>query len=133
MHAPGERDPVTDSPLKRLLTLGQSPWLDFIRRGLLKSGERLLVDCGLFPGLKRLRERNWRTLPIDLSRLDAVLLTHARLDHTVHLQQEDARYADRIGFLKHDPALPPDADPSEAPARVLQRDGDAIRLRDSRA
>jgi metallo-beta-lactamase family protein len=49
------------------------------------SGTRILVDCGLFQGLKPLRERNWRTLPVDVSRLAAVVLTHAHLDHTGYL------------------------------------------------
>lgn len=48
-------------------------------------GSRLLIDCGLFQGKKPLRERNWRSLPFDLKSLDAVLLTHAHLDHTGYL------------------------------------------------
>lgn len=46
---------------------------------------RILVDCGLFQGLKRLRTRNWRTLPVDINSIDTVVLTHAHLDHTGHL------------------------------------------------
>ena len=46
------------------------------------DGRRLLVDCGLFQGLKQLRLRNWDALPIDASRIDAVLLTHAHMDHS---------------------------------------------------
>lgn len=46
------------------------------------DGARLLVDCGLFQGVKRLRERNWRSLPLDPAALDAVVLTHAHLDHS---------------------------------------------------
>jgi metallo-beta-lactamase family protein len=101
-------------------------------------GARVLVDCGLFQGLKELRLRNWRPLPFDVATLDAVLLTHAHIDHTGylplllkrgfngpvyctpatealcrillpdagHLQEEDARYANRHGFSKHHPALP---------------------------
>jgi len=49
------------------------------------DGTQILVDCGLFQGLKRLRERNWRTLPVDVSRLAAVVLTHAHLDHSSYL------------------------------------------------
>lgn len=43
---------------------------------------RVLVDCGLFQGLKPLRLRNWDPFPIDPASIDAVLLTHAHLDHT---------------------------------------------------
>ena len=46
------------------------------------DGRRLLVDCGLFQGLKQLRLRNWDPLPIEGSKIDAVLLTHAHLDHS---------------------------------------------------
>lgn len=49
------------------------------------DGKRLLVDCGLFQGYKQLRLRNWEPIPIEPSRLDAVLLTHAHLDHSGYL------------------------------------------------
>jgi len=49
------------------------------------DSRRILVDCGLFQGLKRLRERNWQSPPIDPAALDAVVLTHAHLDHTGYL------------------------------------------------
>jgi metallo-beta-lactamase family protein len=44
-----------------------------------------LIDCGLFQGLKELRLRNWQPLPVDMSRIRHVLLTHAHLDHCGHL------------------------------------------------
>ena len=101
-------------------------------------GRRLLVDCGLFQGLKQLRLRNWAPFPVAPASIDAVVLTHAHLDHSGylprlmadgfkgmvhvtpgtadllpillrdsgHLQEEDARYANRHHFSKHDPALP---------------------------
>ena len=108
-------------------------------RFLVDAGRtRVLVDCGLFQGLKNLRLRNWRPFPMDPADLDAVVLTHAHLDHSgylpvlvrqgfrgpVHvtpptagllpilladaarLQEEDAGYALRKGFSRHDPPRP---------------------------
>lgn len=46
---------------------------------------RLLVDCGLFQGFKQLRLRNWASLPIDPASVDAVILTHAHIDHSGYL------------------------------------------------
>ncbi len=49
------------------------------------GGARVLVDCGLFQGFKQLRLRNWARLPFEPARLDAVVLTHAHLDHSGYL------------------------------------------------
>ena len=43
---------------------------------------QVLIDCGLFQGQKEWRERNWQDLPIPVRDLDAVILTHAHLDHS---------------------------------------------------
>jgi metallo-beta-lactamase family protein len=99
---------------------------------------RILVDCGLFQGFKQLRLRNWAPLPVSPASIDAVVITHAHLDHTgylprliaqgfsgpvyctsgtralceillpdsAHLQEEDAKFANKHGFSKHSPALP---------------------------
>jgi metallo-beta-lactamase family protein len=102
------------------------------------AGARVLLDCGLYQGARELRRRNWEDLPFDPARLDAVVLTHAHLDHcgalpllvrqgfsgqvlctpstarlaaivlrdAAHLQEDEAAYANRMGFSKHAPALP---------------------------
>ncbi|ODS58636.1 MAG: hypothetical protein ABS36_03655 [Acidobacteria bacterium SCN 69-37] len=49
------------------------------------DGHRVLIDCGLFQGLKSLRERNWQALPIKATDIEAVVLTHAHLDHVGYL------------------------------------------------
>jgi metallo-beta-lactamase family protein len=101
-------------------------------------GQRVLVDCGLFQGRKDNRERNWAPWPVDPRSLDAVVLTHAHIDHTgglprlvaqgyggpvysttgtrdlcglllpdsAYLQEEEARYANEVGYSRHHPALP---------------------------
>jgi metallo-beta-lactamase family protein len=106
---------------------------------LINSGPtRILVDCGLYQGVRALRERNWESLPFHIATLDAVVLTHAHIDHcgyiprlfaegfdgpvyatpgTIeltrivlpdcgHLNEEEAEYANRKGFSRHDPARP---------------------------
>jgi metallo-beta-lactamase family protein len=53
---------------------------------LVTAGDRrILVDCGLFQGLKQLRLRNWEPLPVDPGSVDAVILTHAHIDHSGYL------------------------------------------------
>lgn len=73
---------------------GEAPTLDFLgaagtvtgARFLLgHAGRRLLVDCGLFQGLKELRLRNWRRFPVEESLVDAVVLSHAHIDHSGYL------------------------------------------------
>jgi len=46
------------------------------------DGHRVLIDCGLYQGVKQLRLRNWEALPVDPGSIDAVLLTHAHIDHS---------------------------------------------------
>ncbi|MDF0717920.1 MBL fold metallo-hydrolase [Muricauda sp. 334s03] len=46
---------------------------------------KIMVDCGLFQGVKELREHNWERLPVDVSEMDYVLLTHGHLDHCGYL------------------------------------------------
>ena len=49
------------------------------------DGKKLLVDCGLFQGYKQLRLRNWSPLPVPADTIDAVVLTHAHIDHSGYL------------------------------------------------
>ena len=104
----------------------------------LPRGFNVLVDCGLFQGPKEWRDRNWRDTPLPAKDIDAVILTHAHLDHcgwiprlvkegfrgaiyaspptidlcgiilpdSGHLQEEDARFYNKMKKTKHDPALP---------------------------
>ncbi len=102
------------------------------------NDKRLLVDCGLFQGPKKNRLKNWEPFPVDPSSIDAILLTHAHVDHigflpavvkegfrgpiyctqatadlagillpdTGHLQEEEAKWANKKGYSKHKPAKP---------------------------
>ena len=47
--------------------------------------KKILIDCGLFQGEKTIRDRNWEPLPISPAEIDAVILTHAHLDHSGYL------------------------------------------------
>jgi metallo-beta-lactamase family protein len=49
------------------------------------DNKKILIDCGLFQGLKPLRKLNWEYLPVDASEIHIVLLTHGHLDHTGYL------------------------------------------------
>ena len=99
---------------------------------------RILVDCGLFQGPAEYRQLNWKNLPHPPTEIDAVVLTHAHIDHSgylprlckqgfegpvyctpptrallgvllpdaAHINEEEARYANKKGYSKHKPALP---------------------------
>lgn len=69
---------------------------------LLAAGEaQVLFDCGMFQGEKRLRRKNWDRLPFDPAEVDAVVLTHAHIDHSGYLPRL-ARYGYRGPILATD-------------------------------
>jgi metallo-beta-lactamase family protein len=69
----------------QLKFLGATGTVTGSRYLLSSKGVRMLVDCGLFQGYKQLRLRNWEPLPLDVRELEAVVLTHAHLDHSGYL------------------------------------------------
>lgn len=68
-----------------LTSLGAAGTVTGSKHLLEADGRRVLVDCGMFQGLKVLRERNWAPLAIPPDSIDAVVLTHAHLDHSGYL------------------------------------------------
>jgi len=69
----------------RLSFLGAAGTVTGSKYLLEAAGRRILIDCGLFQGLKALRLRNWDRLAVPADRVDAVILTHAHLDHSGYL------------------------------------------------
>jgi metallo-beta-lactamase family protein len=72
-------------PAFRLRFLGATATVTGSRFLVQAGSARVLVDCGLFQGYKPLRLKNWAPFPVDPRSLDAVLLTHAHLDHSGYL------------------------------------------------
>lgn len=68
-----------------LTTLGAAGTVTGSRHLLTLGDKRILVDCGMFQGLKNLRELNWAPFPVRPASIDAVVLTHAHLDHSGYL------------------------------------------------
>ena len=62
--------------------LGAAGTVTGSRHLLEHEGKKVLVDCGLFQGKKEIRSRNWEPWPVDPKTFDAVVLTHAHIDHT---------------------------------------------------
>ena len=86
------------------------------------DGKRILVDCGLFQGVKNLREQNWEHLAVEPATIDAVVITHAHLDHTGYLPR-----LVREGFSG--PIFCTDG--TAAVAEIILRDSAAIQERDA--
>ena len=66
----------------RLTFLGATQTVTGSKFLLEAANQRILIDCGLFQGLKTLRLRNWDPPPIDPASVDAMILTHAHIDHS---------------------------------------------------
>ncbi len=69
----------------KLRFLGATDTVTGSRYLLSSEKTKILIDCGLFQGYKKLRLRNWEDLPFSASELDAVILTHAHLDHSGYI------------------------------------------------
>lgn len=69
----------------KLTFLGAAETVTGSRYLLEGAGLRVLIDCGLFQGTKNLRLRNWEAFSVPVDTLDAVILTHAHLDHSGYL------------------------------------------------
>ena len=65
--------------------LGAAGTVTGSKHALLHDGSATLIDCGLYQGPKTLRLRNWEPLPIPPPEIDAVIVTHAHIDHTGYL------------------------------------------------
>jgi metallo-beta-lactamase family protein len=68
-----------------ITTLGGARTVTGSKHLLEHEGMRILVDCGMFQGLRELRDLNWRELTVPAASIDAVILTHAHLDHSGYL------------------------------------------------
>ena len=71
--------------MAKLTFLGSTGTVTGSRFLLKTQGKQLLIDCGLFQGLKQNRMRNWESFPVSPGDIDAVLLTHAHIDHSGYL------------------------------------------------
>jgi metallo-beta-lactamase family protein len=82
---PSPVEPAIFEPMATLTFHGAARTVTGSKYLLEADGAHVLVDCGLFQGLKELRDRNWGPVPFDIQSLDAVVLTHAHLDHVGYL------------------------------------------------
>lgn len=69
----------------KLTFLGAAETVTGSRFLLETAGKKILIDCGLFQGLKKLRQRNWAPFPIRPETIDTIVLTHAHIDHSGYI------------------------------------------------
>ena len=86
------------TPVTELTFLGAARTVTGSKYLLSHGGETILFDCGIFQGLKTLRERNWEDFPVAPSSIRAVVLTHAHLDHVGYLPRLVAKGFDGRAF-----------------------------------
>ena len=72
-------------PVAKLKFLGAAGTVTGSRFLLEAGARRILIDCGLFQGKSELRQKNWGPMGVDPGTIDAVILTHAHIDHTGYL------------------------------------------------
>lgn len=74
-----------ESPTLRLRFLGGAQTVTGSKYLITYNSKQILIDCGLFQGLKELRLKNWDRFPLDPKSIDAVILTHAHIDHSGYI------------------------------------------------
>jgi metallo-beta-lactamase family protein len=83
---------------------------------------KVLIDCGMFQGIKELRLQNWDPFPIDPATLDAIVISHAHLDHCGYLPRLVRQgFVGKIYLTKYSAAL----------ARIILRDSAKIQMEDA--
>jgi len=117
-----------------LTSLGGAGTVTGSKHMLQIDGKRILIDCGLFQGKKALREQNWQPFPVDPKSIDAVILTHAHLDHSGYLPRLvregykgsvfcSASTADLCDILLRDSAYIAEKDASYAKRKKFSKHG----------
>lgn len=83
---------------------------------------QILVDCGMFQGIKELRLQNWQPFPINPSQLDAIVITHAHLDHCGYLPRLVRQgFKGKVYLSEYTAAL----------AKIILRDSAKIQMEDA--
>lgn len=129
--------------MMQLRFLGAAGTVSGSRHLLEVDGRRVLFDCGLFQGEKRLRLKNWEPFPVPAESVSAVVLTHAHIDHSGWLPRlvkegfrgaihTTAPAADLLGLLLYDSAKCQAEDASYANKKGYSKHHPALPLYDER-